>query len=245
MGVFKAGDKVRLGLEAAHELGPVRQLGTYLFDRHLAPDRGLGRLPHKGERPFPELGAHHVGPQPPLPRLHHQQGRVARQDPVLQCAQRCSRFEPGLGRELGAVALECPQRLGLSPAPEQRHHELTLAALPERLSGHRQLRLGDRVRRPTGRQQGIEPVLFHAATELLETPGLGGCPRQLGDVLEGAPGATGSTPGRQRYLGGRGRRRLPSKFGDQRIEAIGVDIVPVQLQCVPAPAGDDQAVTLR
>ena len=55
VGVFDAGDQMRLGLEAPDELRPRGEFGADLLDRHLAFHRRLHPSPHDRERPASRL----------------------------------------------------------------------------------------------------------------------------------------------------------------------------------------------
>ncbi len=113
VGVLEAGDQLRLGLEAADEVGIVGELGPDDLDGHLAADLRLGRPVDDSEAPPADLLQQSVAAQTPPLGLR---GQLLAQDPLMQIAEFRRGVDPQLRRQhppgplIGIEGLSLPPR---------------------------------------------------------------------------------------------------------------------------------------
>ena len=228
------GDEPRLadpGAAADQHRAPVasaRRVEQRLELRELveAPDealrcRGGGRAPRAdGRLPHRALGAG-------LER------RILVEDPVLQPLERRRRLDPELAVERAPEPLVGLERLSLPPGAVQRHDQLPVEPLAERMLRRECLELSDHVAVAPRREIRLDPVLEARQAQLLEVRALdpGERLRELGQSraapqLERVP----EQRGRRRRVAGLERR---SALDPHPAEAAEVERVGLELDDVP------------
>ena len=223
-------------------LGPGRRLQPFAVDQEARPVRGPGdRGRHRDATRRRKLGrpdllgpvraGHRRGP-----RL---QGRVHRQQPLVDAGQLAARVDAEVFGQPLAGVVEDPERFGLAAATVERDHEEAAGALTQWIARHQggQLGHGGRVL-PLGEQQ-VGPFLEGGRAQLGQPPpfGFGKRPRDPGKGLAapqlqrlvGHPGGAAQVPGRPQ----------PPRLAQPLLELARVEAAVAQPEQVAA-VGRDQ-----
>jgi hypothetical protein len=169
---------------------------------------------------------------PPTPRggtLELERGIVA-QDRLLEALELRGRLDPELLDQRVACSAIGLERVGLPAGPVQREHQLAPRPLAQWVLAHECLQLGDERTVVSELELRLEQLLASGGAKLFEARNLG-----LRERLERELGERRPTPERQclaehsRPSFGRAFWRLP----DEPLEAVGVDVVPIDGEYVP------------
>lgn len=155
---------------------------------------------------------------------------------MIQLDQGIRRIEPGLVGEVLPEPLECPQRLGLTPAEVQRPHQEAHEMLPQRLVGHEDLDLDDGIRVAAAVDQCRGPLTEREEAQLLEPSGDRQEPPLVGIVAVGPARPVAERPVvRGHRIGG----SVDSGLGQRQLEVGGVEARPVERQFVAVLPSDE------
>jgi hypothetical protein len=166
-----------------------------------------------------------------------------RQDRAFELLKIAGGLEPKLlDQPMSGVAVAL-ERVGLAARPVEREHQLTDEALAQRMLADERLELRHRSCGFAERELRIDPLLESRQPRFLQPRDL-----RLGERRVREIGERGTAPQPQRLTQPRGRAfsiaRLErtSAFTDERLKAAEVDVARLDLQQIPAPAGDQQVL---
>src|ERR687898_1021099 len=168
------------------------------------------------------------------------------QDRPLQLPERRAWLDPQLIDQRAASRLVALERVGLAAAPVQREHQLQVEALANRVLAHQRFELADQRRVLAEREVRLDSVLERGQPVLLQLRR-----RALGKYLEGeileraaAPQCKRLAESIARVLRPPGTQRLPG-LGDERVEAVEVELSKARPQQIAVPLRHEQAVAER
>ena len=140
------------------------------LERHQAPVRTVVRLPRLS-------GRGECREEVLVPAEHR----------LVQTPERGAGLDAELGVQEVAGPAEDLQRLGLTPGPVQREHEVPVQALPVRMLLDEAGELGGHLGVPSQSEFGLHQPLVRGEPRLLQPPGLVGDERAVGELRERRP----------------------------------------------------------
>ena len=169
--------------------------------------------------------------------------RILAQDCLLELLERWARVDPELLDEYAPGLLVRLQRLGLTPGPVERQHQLAPQPLPQRVLGHKRLHLADEIRVTAEREIGLDALLERHEPQLLEARD-----RRLGERLVREVGKRLPTPQRERRAQEPCRllrvagRACSARAIELALEARDVELVRLDSGDVPGWTGRDHGL---
>ena len=232
--MLEAGNELRLGVEATHELRRVGNVRTNRLDRDLPSGSRLLRGVAPAPRTFADELAHDVYPRTGEVRLAVAARVLAHNNRSLDRGELARRLEPGILGQPLAVPAGMPQRLRLTAAGVERLHQQHRWNLAQRLLDHERFEIRDRALRPIESDLCRGTFLPGDGVEFIEPGGFGDRPPLECEVAErlAAPQAERRA---QAVEGSVGQRALRSLH--ERNELVGVARRACARQPVPGTLG--------
>jgi hypothetical protein len=147
------------------------------------------------------------------------------ENPTLELLELQARLETKVVNQVAACLLQRCKRIGLSPGPIERDHQLSNQSLPVGIRGDKTLENRHELSALTRRESSFDQRLLCCESAFFESDRLGGRERLEKQVSESGPPPQRERLGEQpRSAASVASRRCISGSSDEPVEAVQVDL---------------------